>query len=351
MRARLVDGETLRPCRRSRRDRRPRGARRHPNSRGVRTLLFVALRKDGALLGAITAARTEVRPFSDKQIALFKNFAAQAVIAMENARLLTETREALEQQTATAEVLQVINSLARRTCAGFRRDVRKGASAFATAAQGILWTFDGERSCELLRRRGPRGIRRSSCGNRAADIPAMQQRLMTWRARHPDPRSAAEHGLSFRPSRSPARGEPPVYGRLLWVALVKEGIRWAHFAIARREVRPFTDKQIALLQNFAAQAVIAMENARLLTETREALEQQTATAEVLQVINSSPGDLAPVFDAILEKAHSFAEPLSASLGIFDGETWRAWRSVVMGNRWRASCGNRPAARTTLSCRN
>jgi two-component system NtrC family sensor kinase len=289
---------------------------------GVGTQLLVPMRKDHNLLGIITANRNEIRPFSDKQIALLQNFAAQAVIAMENARLLAETREALEQQTATAEVLQVINAspgdLAPVFDAMLEKAIRLCESSF-----GALRRFDGKMFWAIAFR---------DASNAPAEIahkPVV-----------PDPGSASERivqGESVvhipdlvdtEEYRSGVVSRLNAVEKLgartgLWVALRKDDLLVGDFFIYRKEVRPFSGKQIALLQNFAAQAVIAMENARLLTETREALEQQTATAEVLQVINSSPGDLGAVFDAMLDKVLLLCDANFGNFWLRDGDSFRA----------------------------
>jgi PAS domain S-box-containing protein len=302
--------------------------RSHPQSRAIieigkaRTGLIIALRKDERLLGSLFFYRQEVRPFSDKQIALLQNFAGQAVIAMENARLLTETREALEQQTATAEVLQVINSSPGDLRPVFGAMLEK-ATHLCEAPFGIMQTYDGERFVPAASHGVPRslaeflshdpsqpgpetGLGRIAGGDELVHIVDLA-----------DPTEIGAGDARRR--RLVELGGVRTY---VVVALRKEGKLLGVMAAYRQEVRPFSDQQIALLQNFGAQAVIAMENARLITETREALEQQTATAEVLGVINSSPGDLAPVFDAVLEKAMKVCSASFGELLITEPERMR-----------------------------
>jgi len=292
---------------------------------GARTLLNVPLLKEKELVGIMGIYRQEVRPFTDKQIKLVQNFAAQAVIAIENARLLDELRrrttdltESLEQQTATSEVLRVIG--------GSPGDSTPVFNAILTNAVRIC----GAKLGNLFVREGDFFRIAATHGAPQAYLDYLH-RERVFRA---DPRVGI--GVLMRTKRTyhvaDLRLEPTYDERLrmatielaaarslIGVPMLKEGEVNGCIAIYRQEVRPFTDKQIELVENFAKQAVIAIENTRLLNELRESLQQQTAMAEILQVINRSPGDLAPVFDVMLEKALGLCEAAFGILWTYDGE--------------------------------
>jgi signal transduction histidine kinase len=276
----------------------------------ARTHIAVPMLKDNELVGSINIFRQEVRPFTEKQIALVQSFANQAVIAIENSRLLNELRqrtddlsESLEQQTATSEVLGVISSSPGDLAPVFQT-MLENAVRVCEAKFGTLFRYDGKalhlaaqtgtppKLVEFQRQRGSFRPEPGSLQDRV--LQTKQVAHTTDNAAEPVPGNA----VKFGGARS-----------TVVVPMLKEDELVGTIVIYRQEVRPFTEKQITLVQNFAAQAVIAIENTRLLNELRqrtddltESLEQQTATADVLKVISRSTFDLQAVFETLVESA-------------------------------------------------
>ena len=289
---------------------------------GHRTLLAMPLIREGVALGVIGIRRMEVRPFTEKQIALLKTFADQAVIAIENVRLFkelqernAELREALEHQTATSEVLGIISRSPT--------DVQPVLDAIVESAAKVCGIDD----VVLRLREGNSLVSRAHFG--PIPIPdrveiGIDEPQYRWMREHgtlhvPDVRAAERF-----PSRS-AGG----WRTVLTAPLRQQGELVGTLNARRTEVRPFTPAQIKLLETFADQAVIAIENVRLFNELKEALEQQTATSEILGVIASSPTDIQPVFQTILDNAVRLCEAQNGAVFRFDGEAFRAvvWKNV------------------------
>jgi GAF domain-containing protein len=286
---------------------------------GMRSNLAVPLLKNDQLIGAIAIHRTEVRPFTDAQIKLVSTFADQAVIAIENVRLFNELEarnrdltEALEQQTATSEILRVIAS-SPTDIQPVLDTVAETAARLCNARDASIFRFEDG----VLKRVAIYGSNPTASNEElVARTTPMGRAFVDRKILHIHD-LAAEVDSEFPASKT--RQHVTGSRSVLASPLLREGVSIGVIWIRRMEVKPFTDSQVKLLETFAAQAVIAIENVRLFQELKESLEQQTATSEILGVIASSPTDIQPVLDVVAENAARLCDALDAVIYRIDGE--------------------------------
>jgi GAF domain-containing protein len=293
-----------------------------------RSDLGVPLLRDGVPIGVIALMRTTVKPFTDKEIALVETFASQAVIAIENARLLGELRESLQQQTTTSEILEVISNSPTDTQPAFDAIVRSGLKLFPDAVVVIslpegdsvkLAAIDGanQHDREALRARYPLPLSREYITSTAI----LDRREMDFADARETPEHLIPGGRNFLASG---------YRAIAAVPMIRGESSIGAISVLRRQPGALSEKQRELLRTFASQAVIAIENTRLFTELRqrtddlsESLEQQTATSEVLKVISNSQGQVEPVFNAMLENATRICGAKFGTLYLCKGDAFYA----------------------------
>jgi signal transduction histidine kinase/CheY-like chemotaxis protein len=283
---------------------------------GLRSSLLLPLLCDDECVGVLVIAHNRPHAYSASEIALARSFVDQAVIAIQNTRLFNETREALEQQTATAEVLQVISSSVADTAPVFDKILDSCEHLFATEQLGIFLADEGSVHAAAWRGSALEAVARTFPKPLAETMTA---RVIEKRGPIQIPDTAA---VPDAPAAVHDVVEVIGHCSIVWAPMLWEGRGVGSICVLRQPPKPFTDKELALLATFGDQAVIAIQNARLFNETKEALERQTGTADVLKAISRTTFELQPVLDMLIENATRMCKAEKGHIFIRDGDVYR-----------------------------